>query len=119
MPQIYWTDNYNTDDGEYKMFSERCMQWQEYNKADVKFYVGLALYRAGEQSDTDMGWGIYDNNIATQYSVACIMGYEGFAMFRYAWLEDEIANPELYNFNLYVKCGIARSVGRLNEILSK
>ncbi|MCM1082536.1 MAG: family 10 glycosylhydrolase [Clostridium sp.] len=116
MPQIYWTDNYNTDEGEYQMFSERCRQWMEYNKADVTFYVGLALYRAGEQSDTDIGWGMYDNNIAAQYCIAYSMGYEGFAMFRYEWLEKEISRAELYNFNLYVESGIV-SVGRLKNLL--
>ena len=85
----------------------------------MTFYVGLALYRAGEPSDTDMGWGLQDNNIATQYGIACNMGYEGFAMFRYAWLKEEIAGAELYNFNLYMECGIVRSVGRLNAVLLK
>lgn len=119
MPQIYWTDNYNTDEGEYKMFFERCREWMEYDKADVTFYVGLALYKAGEQSDIDMGWGMFANNIATQYCTACSMGYEGFAMFRYAWLEEELAGAELYNLNLYIECGIARSVGSFHAVLLK
>lgn len=117
MPQIYWTDVYNTSEGECRMFTERCNEWLSYNKADVTFYVGLALYRAGENSDTDMGWGMYDNNIATQYCKAYLLGYDGFALFRYAWLEDDISTNELNNLNLYIECGIVKSVGSLNNSL--
>lgn len=117
MPQIYWTDVYNTSEGECRMFTERCNEWLSYDKADVTFYVGLALYRAGEKSDTDMGWGMYDNNLATQYCKAYLSGYDGFALFRYAWLEDSISANELNNMNLYIECGIVKSVGSLNNSL--
>ena len=40
--------------------------------------VGLALYRAGEKSKSDLGWATSDNNLAYQYLTAIQFGYDGY-----------------------------------------
>ncbi|MBR1815451.1 MAG: family 10 glycosylhydrolase [Lachnospiraceae bacterium] len=104
MPQLYWTDNFVTDDGEFvKLFSERCQNWMEINKLDKPIYTGLALYKAGEEYDNDLGWYYADDNLSAQYKNAYNMGYDGFALFRYAWLEDERSYKEIENLNNYIE----------------
>ncbi|MGN0152226.1 MAG: family 10 glycosylhydrolase [Wujia sp.] len=101
MPQIYWSDSYQTDSGITAMYSDRCREWQAINKRDIPIYVGLALYRVGEKSGSDLGWSQSDNNLATQYEIAYALGYDGYALFRYAWLENPVASTELQNLSVY------------------
>ena len=104
MPQIYWTDHYRTESGEVQMFSERSLQWMQLRtNPHIKLYIGLALYRAGEVSDTDVGWSMQNNNLAEQWSRSDGMGYDGFALFRYAYLEESSAQTELENLQTYLK----------------
>ncbi len=113
MPQIYWTDSYVTGDELGSMFSNRCREWSKLNKIGIPMYVGLALYRVGEESDVDLGWGMCDTNLAVQYGKALSYGYKGYALFRYMWLEYDTASAELENLNMYVKLNIAHCVGTL------
>lgn len=101
MPQIYWTDVYVTKKGSERMFTNRCSAWQPVNKLDLPLYVGLAVYRAGEKSKTDLGWSTSDNNLAYQYLTAKQFGYDGYSLFRYAWLEKDIAAAELNHLRIY------------------
>jgi hypothetical protein len=59
--------------------------------------VGLALYRAGEVSGTDPGWSLYSDNLAQSWQKAEKIGYDGYALFRYAWFDMDIAAKELEN----------------------
>lgn len=95
MPQIYWTDVYVTGKGSESMFTNRCSAWPAVNKLDLPLYVGLALYRVGEKSKTDLGWATSDTNLAYQYLTAKQLGYDGYSLFRYQWLEKDIAAAEL------------------------
>lgn len=97
MPQIYWTDVYMTRTGAKHMFTDRCLEWTRINSLDLPLYVGLALYRAGENSKSDLGWASSSSNLAYQYATAKQLGYDGYALFRYLWLEKEIAAAELDN----------------------
>ncbi|MBQ9278626.1 MAG: family 10 glycosylhydrolase [Lachnospiraceae bacterium] len=104
MPQLYWTDEYISSDGEeIALFSERCAKWQSINKLNKPIYAGLALYKSGEKYDGDKGWDIYDDNLKKQCDKAYQMGYDGYALFRYAWLENSISSNELDNLNDYVE----------------
>ena len=94
MPQIYWTDVYMTANGAVPMFSNRCSAWTALNKQQLPMYAGLALYRVGTNSKTDLGWAASDTNLAYQYVTAKQLGYDGYALFRYQWLEKEIAAAE-------------------------
>lgn len=101
MPQIYWTDIYVTSKGVERMFTNRCTAWQEINQQGIPIYVGLALYQAGTKSKTDLGWASSDNNLAYQYLTAKQLGYDGYALFRYEWLEKDIATKELNHLKDY------------------
>lgn len=101
MPQIYWTDVYMTTNGAVPMFSNRCSAWKALNKQQLPMYVGLALYRVGNSSKTDLGWASSDTNLAYQYVTAKQLGYDGYAVFRYLWLEKDIAAAELNHLKMY------------------
>ena len=101
MPQIYWTDIYMIDGVVKSMFTDRCSEWIKLNKRDIPIYVGLALYRVGTSSKTDLGWASSNVNLAYQYAVATQLGYDGYALFRYQWLEKDIAVEELNNLKVY------------------
>ena len=101
MPQIYWTDIYMTGSGVKQMFTDRCSAWIKINKSGVPIYVGLALYRVGTNSKTDLGWSASDTNLAYQYVTAKQLGYNGYALFRYQWLEKTIAAEELNHLKNY------------------
>ena len=102
MPQIYWSDVYSTSAGIQTMYTDRCNAWQAINIGDIPIYVGLALYRVGTESTVDMGWAQSNNNLAKQYEIAYEMGYDGYALFRYEWLNKNIAKTELSKLNNYV-----------------
>ncbi len=101
MPQIYWSDSYMMDGVLTTLYSDRCEEWMELNLLDIPIYSGLALYRVGEDSETDLGWSEADDNLMKQYKIAYNMGYDGFALFRYEWLEMEISGAELSNLYSY------------------
>lgn len=103
MPQIYWTDRYKTEQGIVNMFSDRLSTWKNMRKNKTKLYVGLALYRAKEESDTDLGWAEASDNLANQCASAYAVGFDGFSLFRYAYLEIEDAQVELDNLQNYLK----------------
>ncbi len=103
MPQIYWSDTYKLSNGTITtMYSDRCKAWQEINKIDIPIYVGLALYRVGEDSSIDKGWAESDSNLAQQYEIAYGMEYDGYGLFRYEWLDKNISTDELNNLNNYI-----------------
>ena len=101
MPQIYWTDIYMTKGTTKHMFTDRCKAWIALNKQDLPIYVGLALYQVGTNSKTDLGWATSDNNLAYQYITAKQLGCDGYALFRYQWLEKDIATKELNHLKKY------------------
>ncbi len=103
MPQLYWSDEFITLDGNcIPMFSKRCEEWQNINKLDKPIYAGLALYKVNEESENDLGWCNCDDNLSKQCRRAYETGYDGFALFRYAWLENENSKDELLNLNSYL-----------------
>ena len=102
MPQIYWTDEYVTKSGTTELFSERCRQWNDINILNKPMYLGLALYRVGEKSEIDIGWSTSDENLANQYKKSIGLGFDGYCLFRYKWLDEPTAYNELNNLMLYV-----------------
>ena len=70
---------------------------------EIKLYAGLALYRVGETSDTDLDWALREDNLATQCAHIYGMGYDGFALFRYAYLKENGTQVELQNLYSYLK----------------
>ena len=76
-------------------------KWIKLNKRDIPIYVGFALYRVGTSSKTDLGWASSNANLAYQYVTATQLGYDGYALFRYQWVEKGIAVEELNNLKVY------------------
>ncbi|MCM1181965.1 MAG: family 10 glycosylhydrolase [Roseburia sp.] len=103
MPQLYWSDMYLTGSGARQMFSERCSAWLALNRLDIPIYTGLALYMAGTPSKTDVGWTASNVNLAYQYALSRQSGCDGYALFRYAWLEKDIAAEELFYLRQFTK----------------
>lgn len=102
MPQIYWSDIYKTEDEIIDMFTLRSKEWIECNIIDIPLYVGLALYKVDEPSNADIGWVQKDTNIMKQYEKALSIGYDGYGIFRYEWLEKQSATNELNNLCNYL-----------------
>ncbi|MGN0435554.1 MAG: glycoside hydrolase family 10 protein [Wujia sp.] len=108
MPQIYWTDNYIISGELVSLYSDTCYKWQEINVLDKTMVVGLALYKVGETSEIDLGWGNNNQNLKRQYEIAKNIGYEGYGLFRYQWIEEPISYTELSNLNSIIDCDVNR-----------
>jgi len=93
-PQIYWSFT-----SKVAPFAERCAAWRGLVKTpSVKFYVGLALYKAG--SDADSGtWHDSDSTIADQIEYIRDNGVDadGFMLYSYDYLDDEQTAVEVAN----------------------
>lgn len=120
MPQIYWTDNFKSSDGNIiNMFSDMANSWQSANALDIPMYVGLALYRAGEISQNDLGWYEASDNLSASWDKAKSLGFDGYAIFRYEWLKKDISATELYNFKSYETiCTRNICQGHINKVCS-
>jgi uncharacterized lipoprotein YddW (UPF0748 family) len=79
-PQIYWTDNWGSS-GNTRMFSDRLAQWKSLNKLKKTMYIGLALYRTGQNASDDKGWGRRNTNIRTQVKKLRSSGMKGYILF--------------------------------------
>ena len=79
-PQIYWTDNYG-DDGQTSMSTNRLKEWKKLNKINIPIYVGMALYKAGNEIDGDPGWNMQHDNLQKQSHAAKILGYNGYILY--------------------------------------
>jgi uncharacterized lipoprotein YddW (UPF0748 family) len=116
MPQIYWTDYYESHGETVTMFSDMAESWQEVNVLNLPIYVGLALYRAGEEASSDLGWSMYSDNLARSWQKALDMGYDGYALFRYEWFDMPEAEAELENLK---EISSADEVGRIVDEISR
>lgn len=103
MPQIYWTDIFVSGEGTITLFTNRCNEWKEINVLNLPMYLGMGLYRVGEDSSTDLGWSLYDDNLSSQYETAKELGFDGYALFRYQWLLYDDSEYELTNLNEYIE----------------
>jgi len=87
-PQVYWSF-----DNEVAPFAERCQAWRDIVTADgVKLYIGLALYKAGTDSDEGL-WLNNDSIIADEieYIRSQSIDTDGFMIFSYEDLFRESA----------------------------
>lgn len=101
MPQIYWSNNYGTD-GSIQQFSTVLNQWKSYYNGSTKIYVGLALYKCGQEIATDIGWKQRNDNLYEQLTELKLNGISGFALFRYAHVLEASARDELNNVKSFL-----------------
>ena len=92
-PQIYWSQK----NPKYP-FEDTAQSWRALIKnKDIKLYIGLALYKAGTDSDENTWQG--SSNIADQ--IRLLRGKEiaadGFGLYSYAYLDNEATAKEMEN----------------------
>ena len=93
-PQIYWTF-----DSTAAPFAQRAQEWKAMVKCEnIKFYVGLALYKAGSDADGSK-WLRSDRIIADQ--IEYIRGREvnadGFMIYSYEYITGQQTAAEMEN----------------------
>ena len=94
IPQIYWSS-----DNTIAPFEPTCQKWDAIvTSSDVKLYIGLALYKAG--SDSDGGkWQKADDIIMNQilYTRGEEINAAGFVLYSYAYFDSEQTAEEMKN----------------------
>ncbi|MDR1002207.1 MAG: family 10 glycosylhydrolase [Oscillospiraceae bacterium] len=93
-PQIYWTF-----DNSVAPYEEMCKKWRNIvtNKS-VKLYIGLALYKAGSNSDSGK-WKTADDIIAREirYARSSPINADGFMVYSYDYLGKAQTKKEVAN----------------------
>ena len=95
-PQLYWSDNWGSNGG-ITMFTNRMAQWKSLNKNGTTMYVGLALYKAGEQIAGDLGWSTSSTNLKRQADILENAGCKGYFLFTFSSFYDAKKAQELSN----------------------
>lgn len=101
MPQIYWSNNYGND-GSIQKFSTVLNEWKSYYNGSTKLYVGLALYKCGQNVSGDIGWSTRSDNLYEQLTELKLNNVSGFALFRYAHLHDDSSKAEFNNVETFL-----------------
>ena len=97
MPQVYWSNQYG-EDGKTELFTQRVKQYASLKKRkEIKLYVGLALYHAGEDLPYDQGWKKSTNNLSSQVQILYEEGYQGYSFFNYQAMKSQAGQKELDN----------------------
>ena len=78
-PQVYWTDLYGADCSAKS--TQVLNEWKKINLANIPMYVGMGLYRAGNDISGDPGWKMYSGNLLRQWLIAQDMGYTGYILY--------------------------------------
>lgn len=103
IPQIYWSDQYRLNGKTVTMYTNRLNRWIRLNKNDTPMYIGLALYRAGSYSSSDLGWSRKNNNIVTQIKQLKREGCEGFVLFSSTYLYKTETKKEVTKYRSYIR----------------
>jgi len=93
-PQVYWSF-----DNTVAPFAQRIAEWKAMVTCEgIDFYVGLALYKAGSESDGGK-WLTSDSIIADQieYIRSDEIDADGFMIYSYAYLDAEQTRGEVEN----------------------
>ncbi len=93
-PQIYWSFDHKT-----APFDKICDKWRDIvTEPSVKFYIGLALYKAGTDSDSGT-WEGSDDILAKEvrYARNSKINSDGFMVYSYEYLDKENTKEEVKN----------------------
>lgn len=97
IPQIYWSNQWG-EGGDVPMYSDRLDLFLGKRNRDVRFYVGLALYRTDPSNATnDPGWGQRDTILAEQIAELEKKGADGYVFFSAQYFFRSCAEAELEN----------------------
>ena len=92
LPQIYWTNDHSVCP-----FEPTCRRWDGLvTNPDVRLYIGLALYKAGTDSDKGK-WKKSDDIIMkqVQFTRNGETKAAGFSLYSYAYLDSEATTEEM------------------------
>lgn len=103
IPQIYWSDQYRLGGKTVTMYTDRLNAWNELNDDQKPMYIGLAMYRAGSKSSSDLGWSKKNNNIVTQIRQLKREGCEGFVLFSSTYLYKSSTSKEAAKYRSYIR----------------
>lgn len=98
IPQLYWSDNYRTDDGYTEFYSDTLDEWTTIINGKKPTYIGLALYKAGLKSNVDKGWRKSKTNIIRQIRLGRSYGCDGYVMFSYRYIFTKDGKKEFANY---------------------
>lgn len=93
-PQIYWSFDHAT-----AQYDKMCRKWKELVTSDsVELYIGLALYKAGSDSD-DGTWQGSDDILAQEvrYARGEEIVADGFIVYSYEYLNKSATKEEVSN----------------------
>ena len=66
-------------------------------------YIGLATYRAGTYSSSDLGWRRKNNNLVSQIKKEKAAGCDGFVLFSSSYMYRSRAAKEMSNYRNYIR----------------
>ena len=102
IPQIFWSNEWG-DDGKTTLFTNRLNLFLEKKTNNVKFYVGLGLYRTDEsQYAGEPGWMNSKTNLAEQIEELESKSADGYVYFSARYLYNDNSKEELENVRKYV-----------------
>ncbi len=91
-PQIYWSFEHPT-----APYDKICEKWRKIVTSDsVKLYIGLALYKAG--SDSDGGTWLYSDNVLAEevrFARNDEISADGFIVYSYDYLKKSVTASEV------------------------
>ena len=102
VPQIYWSNQWGSD-GKTTMYSDRLDLFLGKRTNNIKFYVGLALYKTGQGAEGDtIGWTGKDTNLVEQIKELQTKKADGYVYFSAQDFYDSHAEKELANIKEYI-----------------
>ncbi len=93
-PQLYWSNNYGKA-GNVTLFNDRLAKWKALDTAGIPMYIGLAAYRVGEVSKTDLGWSLRSDNLSSQITALRNAGCQGYMIYNYSSMVSPTCATEM------------------------
>ena len=103
VPQIYWSDQYRMGRKVTSLYTNRLNKWVNLNNNNTPMYIGLATYRAGAYSSSDLGWRRKNNNLVSQIKKEKAAGCDGFVLFSSSYMYHSRAAKEMKNYRNYIR----------------
>ena len=103
VPQINWSDQYRLGGNVTHLYTKRLNKCIKLNKNNTPMYIGLATYRAGTYSSSDLGWRRKNNNLVTQIKKEKAAGCDGFVLFSSSYMYRSRAAKEMSNYRDYIR----------------
>ena len=70
-------------------------KWKALDTAGIPMYIGLAAYRVGEVSKTDLGWSLRSDNLSSQITALRNAGCQGYMIYNYSSMVSPTCATEM------------------------